>query len=156
MFDNTLIRYYYLSVTEVFDMEKKTKKSPKSKKAKSKKLTKAQIKQQKRLQLPKAQRSEVDIKALKLKLNRAIGQLNGVKKMVEEDRLCEDILIQLSAVKSAVETIKYSLLKELFLDMPQYNEVLEGNYFFKIALKIQSLLWFLPSANFRVCFFFFF
>ena len=119
-------------------MEKKTKKSPKSKKAKSKKLTKAQIKQQKRLQLPKAQRSEVDIKALKLKLNRAIGQLNGVKKMVEEDRLCEDILIQLSAVKSAVETIKYSLLKELFSGMPQYNEVLEDKSLEEVLKKIKK------------------
>ena len=37
------------------------------------------------------------------RLSRLEGQVRGVKKMVEEDKSCEDILVQLSAVHSALE-----------------------------------------------------
>ncbi len=36
------------------------------------------------------------------RLNRAIGQLNGVKSMIEDNRYCGDVLTQLAAVESAV------------------------------------------------------
>jgi DNA-binding FrmR family transcriptional regulator len=36
------------------------------------------------------------------RLSRAIGQLEGVKRMVEDDADCSDVLIQLSAVRSAL------------------------------------------------------
>ena len=39
---------------------------------------------------------------LQKRLNRAIGQLNGVKSMIEDNRYCGDVLIQLSAAESAV------------------------------------------------------
>ena len=116
---------------------KKTRKITKTKK-KTKRLTKAQLKEQKRAQFPKAERVETDKKELNLKLNRAIGQLNGIKKMIEEDRVCDDILIQISAVKSAVEAVKYSLLKELFADMPQYKEAVENKFLEKVLSKIKK------------------
>ena len=43
---------------------------------------------------------------LQKRLNRAIGQLNGVKSMIEDNRYCGDVLIQLSAVESAVSPAK--------------------------------------------------
>ena len=36
------------------------------------------------------------------RLNRAIGQLNGVKAMIEDNRYCGDVLTQLAAAESAV------------------------------------------------------
>ena len=36
------------------------------------------------------------------RINRAIGQLNGIKTMINEDRYCGDVLIQLAAVESRV------------------------------------------------------
>lgn len=39
------------------------------------------------------------------RLNKTIGQLNGIKKMIEDDRDCPDVLIQLSAVRSALATL---------------------------------------------------
>ena len=36
---------------------------------------------------------------LQKRLNRAIGQLNGVKSMIEDNRYCGDVLIQLSAAE---------------------------------------------------------
>ncbi|CAJ1225821.1 metal-sensitive transcriptional regulator [Levilactobacillus zymae] len=42
---------------------------------------------------------------LKNRLRRTDGQLQGILKMVDEGRDCQDILTQLSAVRSSVERI---------------------------------------------------
>ena len=39
------------------------------------------------------------------KLNRIQGQVNGISKMVLNDRSCEDILVQISAVKRALDGV---------------------------------------------------
>ena len=44
--------------------------------------------------------------------NRVIGQLNGMKKMLDENRYCGDILIQLAAVESALQNFGYIILKD--------------------------------------------
>ncbi len=50
-------------------------------------------------------RTPEEKKLLQNRLNRVIGQMNGVKKMIEEDRYCDDVLIQLAAVMSAVKSL---------------------------------------------------
>lgn len=40
-----------------------------------------------------------------LRLRKVAGQVQGVSRMVEEDRYCVDVLQQLSAVTSAVESV---------------------------------------------------
>lgn len=39
------------------------------------------------------------------RLNRITGQINGIKKMFENDRECPDVLIQIAAVRSALATL---------------------------------------------------
>lgn len=39
------------------------------------------------------------------RLNKAIGQINGIKKMIENERDCPEILIQIAAVRSALATL---------------------------------------------------
>ena len=56
-------------------------------------------------------RSEEAQRALQNRLNRMIGQLNGMK-MVEENRYCGDILIQLAAVESALQGFGYIVLQD--------------------------------------------
>lgn len=46
------------------------------------------------------------------RLNRAIGQLNGVKAMVEDDRYCGDVLIQLAAAEKAIRRVSDLVLRE--------------------------------------------
>lgn len=46
------------------------------------------------------------------RINRAIGQLNGIKTMVEEDRYCGDVLTQLVAVESAVKAISREVMQD--------------------------------------------
>lgn len=45
------------------------------------------------------------------RLNRLEGQIRGIKNMVEEDVYCDDILIQVSAVKSALDAFSSNLFE---------------------------------------------
>ena len=51
-------------------------------------------------------------KAVINRLSRIIGHMESVKKMVENDRDCTDVLIQLSAVNSALQGVSRAVLKE--------------------------------------------
>jgi len=51
-------------------------------------------------------------KAVINRLSRAIGHLESVKKMVEDGRECSEVLIQIAAVKSAVNNIGKIILQD--------------------------------------------
>jgi CsoR family transcriptional regulator, copper-sensing transcriptional repressor len=57
-------------------------------------------------------RSEETKKALLTRLKKAEGQIRGIEKMVENDLYCPDILIQVSAVTSALNSFNKVLLQE--------------------------------------------
>ena len=44
------------------------------------------------------------------RLNRIEGQVRGIKKMLEEERYCVDILTQVSAIQSALNSFNKELL----------------------------------------------
>nr|WP_089983594.1 metal-sensing transcriptional repressor [Clostridium sp. C105KSO13] len=44
------------------------------------------------------------------RLNRIEGQVRGIKSMVENDRYCVDILVQVSAIQSALNAFNKELL----------------------------------------------
>ena len=46
------------------------------------------------------------------RLNRAIGQLNGVKDMIDDNRYCGDVLTQLAAAESAIRRVSEMVLRE--------------------------------------------
>lgn len=52
------------------------------------------------------------IKRVSNRLARAIGHLESVKKMVEDGRDCSEVLIQLAAVKSAINNTGKVILKD--------------------------------------------
>lgn len=51
-------------------------------------------------------------KAVLNRLSRAIGHLESVKRMVEDERDCTDVLIQLAAVRSALSSTARVILKD--------------------------------------------
>lgn len=55
-------------------------------------------------------RTETQQKDLVTRLNKIEGQVRGVKKMVETDGYCPDILIQVSAIQSALNSFNKVLL----------------------------------------------
>ena len=71
-------------------------------------------------------RSEEAQRALQNRLNRVIGQLNGMKKMLDENRYCGDILIQLAAVESALQAFGYLILQE-HMETCVVGEIQKGN-----------------------------
>ena len=50
-------------------------------------------------------------KMIMTRLKKIEGQIRGIQKMIEESRSCSDILMQMSAVKSALKKTNYLILK---------------------------------------------
>lgn len=71
-------------------------------------------------------RSQEAQKLLQNRLNRMIGQLGGIKKMIDDNRYCGDILIQVAAVESALQNFGYTVLKD-HLETCVTEEVKAGN-----------------------------
>ena len=71
-------------------------------------------------------RSDDDKKSLIHRLNRLEGQIRGIVKMVEEDRYCDDILIQLSAIDKAVKSTANLLLEKHMKSCVKEN-IMNGN-----------------------------
>lgn len=73
-------------------------------------------------------RDEETLKSLKNRLNRIIGQLNGIKNMLDENRYCGDILIQTAAAESALQSFGYLIFKE-HMETCVVEEIRKGNDF---------------------------
>ena len=71
-------------------------------------------------------RSAEELHLMKNRLNRMIGQLNGIGRMIEEDRYCGDVLIQISAVQRALQNFGYMVLESHVNDCV-LEEVQQGN-----------------------------
>lgn len=59
----------------------------------------------------KKERSEQEYKDLYHRLSRIEGQVRGIKGMLEKDAYCTDILIQVTAVKAALNSFNRVLLE---------------------------------------------
>ncbi len=46
------------------------------------------------------------------RLNRISGQIDGIKKMIEEERYCLDIVNQIKAVRSALKSVEKNILQK--------------------------------------------
>lgn len=58
----------------------------------------------------KKKRSDEEFKSLMNRLKRIEGQVRGVEKMLENDAYCPDILTQVSAINSALNSFNKELL----------------------------------------------
>lgn len=56
-------------------------------------------------------RTETEKKYLETRLKTIEGQVRGVAKMVEEDKYCNDILIQLLAINKSLKSLSNDILK---------------------------------------------
>ena len=57
-------------------------------------------------------REEKDLRQLQNRLKRMMGQLGGISKMLEDNRYCGDILVQVAAVESALQSFGYLVLQK--------------------------------------------
>lgn len=67
------------------------------------------------------------------RLNKIEGQVRGIKKMIEEERYCVDILSQMKAIQSALRKVEMNILenhlrhclKEALMQSDQSEEIQE-------------------------------
>lgn len=53
----------------------------------------------------------IDVDKVNIRLRKIEGQLKGISGMIEKDVPCEDILIQINAIKSAVHKVGHIILE---------------------------------------------
>lgn len=75
------------------------------------------------------------------RLSRIEGQVRGVKKMVEEDRYCIDILTQVSAIQSALNSFNRVLLNS-HIKSCVVNDIKEGkeDVVDELCMTLQKLM----------------
>jgi len=63
---------------------------------------------------------EVKNQGFTIRVNRIIGQLRGIEKMVKKNRSCEEVLQQISAVKKAIDGLsKEIVISDICRILPQ-------------------------------------
>lgn len=81
-------------------------------------------------------RSEKLKKDVTTRCNRAIGQLNGIKAMIADDRYCGDVLTQLAAVECAVKAISREVMQD-HLETCVVEKIQEGDV--EVVDEVMSL-----------------
>lgn len=57
-------------------------------------------------------RNESDKKNITNRINRIIGQMNGIKNMIMENRYCDDVLMELSAIEKSIQSLSNLILEK--------------------------------------------
>jgi DNA-binding FrmR family transcriptional regulator len=71
-------------------------------------------------------RDEETVRSLQNRLSRIIGQLGGIKNMLDDNRYCGDILIQTAAAEKALQSFGYLIFKE-HMETCVAEEIRNGN-----------------------------
>lgn len=82
-------------------------------------------------------RTEEEKKNLNKRLNIIEGQVKGVKQMIVDNRYCSDILLQLSAISKAVESLE-SLVLTSYVENCVVYKVQSGNL--EIVKEVMELV----------------
>ena len=72
-------------------------------------------------------RTKKEKKELINRVNRIVGSMNGIKNMIIDDRYCDDILIQLSAIDKSIKSLA-NLMLDNHIHSCVLNDVNKGNY----------------------------
>ena len=65
-------------------------------------------------------------KAIINRISRIIGQLKGIQKMIDDDRTCQEILIQLSSVQNGTKNLSNYILESYLYDSI-FDDIDSGN-----------------------------
>lgn len=68
------------------------------------------------------EKSNDNTKQISNRLSRIIGQLQAVKRMNEEKRACSEVLIQISAARSALDSTTRMIIQE-YINSCIYNAI---------------------------------
>ncbi len=74
----------------------------------------------------KTYRADEEKRLITNRLSRIEGQVKGIKKMVEEDKYCHDILLQLSAIENSIKSLSNHILENHLYSCVS-NDLEKGN-----------------------------
>ena len=74
----------------------------------------------------KTYRTEEEKRSITNRLNRIEGQIRGINKMVNSDRHCDDIMIQIAAVTKSLKSLGQEILKE-HMNTCMVNDIKNNN-----------------------------
>lgn len=78
------------------------------------------------MRMKKTPRDAEEINGLKVRIHKIQGQISGIEKMIEENRYCRDVLVQLQAAEAGLKKIEYMLLKT-HMETCMKEKILEGD-----------------------------
>jgi DNA-binding FrmR family transcriptional regulator len=64
------------------------------------------------MQEPTTAETNEDIEAILTRLRRIEGQIRGIHRMLEQDRVCEDIVTQLMAARSSLDQVGLRIIDQ--------------------------------------------
>jgi len=82
---------------------------------------------------------EVSKEEILNRMKKIEGQVKGIQKMIEEDKCCGDIMIQISAIRSAINSVG-GLIMERYVKACLKESVASGNYDEKIEEVIKTIV----------------
>jgi DNA-binding FrmR family transcriptional regulator len=68
------------------------------------------------------------------------GHIGGVEKMIEEDKTCEEILLQVGAVKASIHKVGVVIMEDYARECIATNEKMTEEEIVKLEKVIQTLL----------------
>ncbi|MBP6889500.1 MAG: metal-sensitive transcriptional regulator [Candidatus Moranbacteria bacterium] len=84
----------------------------------------------------KTVKTEKELRAqLSNRIARIEGQLNGIHRMIQEEKECMDIIIQISAVRSAISNLGVALLKNDLVCKQKGKKIIDESYL-KMLFKL--------------------
>ncbi|MFC4558693.1 metal-sensing transcriptional repressor [Virgibacillus kekensis] len=60
---------------------------------------------------PVTPRTDIEKQAVINRMKRIEGQVRGIQKMIEDDRYCVDVMVQISAINAALKKVGFSLME---------------------------------------------
>lgn len=69
------------------------------------------------------------------RISRIDGQIKGIRRMIEEEKECLDVITQITAIRAAVSMLGMEILKNDFLCKRQENKKIDEAYL-KTLFKI--------------------
>ena len=71
-------------------------------------------------------RTENEKKNLKRRLKILSGQISGIEQMIDDDRYCDDVLLQISSATNALKSLGAEILKN-HMETCMIDEINKGN-----------------------------
>lgn len=71
-------------------------------------------------------RTEEEKKSLKRRLKILSGQISGIEQMIDDDRYCDDVLLQIASATNALKSLGTKILKN-HMETCMIDEINKGN-----------------------------